>query len=167
MLSAYPLLISFLMILRIFVLHFIIIIVTEIWIIIYSHCLGLGHETMVCMSCWVIDCTLPMDTWRNDNVIITSKRRQNDVMMALLFRNLRTLLGMPITHNAFHLQAQFSYWKQAILTSYGQLVWPGPGMQLTQRIVGLPSARDFTVNVKMAYIRVTHWLLILQDNETK
>ena len=28
--------------------------------------------------------------------------------------SLRPLLSMPITHNVFHLQAQFSHWKQAI-----------------------------------------------------
>ena len=41
--------ISLVMIERIYILCFIIIIKSEIWVI--THCLGLGHETMVCVVC--------------------------------------------------------------------------------------------------------------------
>ena len=45
----FSLLISFVMIERIYILCLIIIIKSEVWTI--THCLGLGHETMVCAVC--------------------------------------------------------------------------------------------------------------------
>ena len=51
-LCVFSLPISFVMIERIYILCLIIIIKSEVWTI--SHCLGLGHETMVCAVCLFI-----------------------------------------------------------------------------------------------------------------
>ena len=48
-LCVFSLPISFVMIERIYILFLIIIIKSEVWTI--THCLGLGHETMVCVVC--------------------------------------------------------------------------------------------------------------------
>ena len=48
-LSVFSLPISFVMIERIYIICLIIIIKSEVWTI--THCLGLGHETMVCAVC--------------------------------------------------------------------------------------------------------------------
>ena len=51
-LCVFSLPISFVMIERIYILCLIIIIKSEVWAI--THCLGLGHETMVCAACFSI-----------------------------------------------------------------------------------------------------------------
>ena len=69
-LCVFSLPISFVMIETTYMLCLIIIIKSEVWII--THCLGLGHETMVCAVClfiflWELDICLPFIMGDSDN----------------------------------------------------------------------------------------------------
>ena len=74
------------------VLHLIIIIKPEVWII--NHCLGLGHETMVCAVCltmflWSLNMTLLIASLVNSRATLAID------LNVLMFRHIRQLFHWP------------------------------------------------------------------------
>ena len=112
-LCVFSLPISFVMIERIYILCLIIIIKSEVWTI--THCLGLGHETMVCAVC------LSIFLWRQLEVITCS---QPYVATQALHKMLHMLKAIVCTEMI--ILVYVTYFCQRLLSCIFVIISAGP-----------------------------------------